>query len=497
MELIVGKILCDRYRIIRELTHNDLGTVYLAEDFKDSSRGQCELERLQPQYDNEVVGTQSWQRTLQTFINRGNALKNISQHPQIPQLLAFFECDREFYLVREHIEGKTLKQKLESGWIDEAEAIDWLQEILSILEFIHQAEIVHQNIQPSSLIEDRDGKKFLTDFAAVKNAILSGDRPFQSIANSDFAAPEEINLDFAGDIYALGKSIIYALTGNITEFIRAKSLITENTLKRADSATVVADIRPKLAGILNKMVGDRSTIRYQSAAEVLAELNFDQNVITLPPPFLYTTPPSTSEPKDKDKVSSKLNYRSAFKQKLVWSLLSLPFVVALVIVFIGINKNSYRSFESYINSNYQFSIKYPKNWSSLELDDPITGQVVVFSTPQEREPDLFREKVYVAVEYLPSESVSLEQYAQTVFQRVEGEKNSEIEVARNYRTEIDESPARMVIYSLQQEGLQIKQMEAFTIKNGRVYLVIYTAQKADFSRFYNTVEKMIDSWEIQ
>ncbi|MBE9043056.1 protein kinase [Pleurocapsales cyanobacterium LEGE 10410] len=498
MESIVGKILCDRYRILRELSQNALSIVYLAEDLREPSLGQCEIERLQPQYDNEVLGTQSWRKTLQTFVDRGNALKNISQHPQIPQLLAFFECDREFYLVQEHIEGQSLRQKLETGLINEAEAVSWLQEILGILEFAHQAEVIHRNIQPSSLIEHQDGRKFLTDFAMLDNAILFSDRSAKNIANADFAPPGETNLDVAGDIYALGKTIIYALTGNITEFIQAKSLVSENTLQQSDSQLAIAEITPKLAGILNKMVGDRSAIRYQSAAEILAELDFNQNVITLPPPFFNTsqlsaTPLATA----KDKAKHQGNYRSALIQKLIWLLLSLPFVIALVIIFIGINKNSYKDFENYINNNYQFSIKYPETWSRRELDDPITGEVVVFATPQERDLDLFREKVYIAVERLSSEPISLEQYAQTVFERIEQAKNSKIEAAQNYRIKIDETPGRMVIYSRQQEGLQIKQMEAFTIKNNQAYIIIYTAQKNDFPEFYNTVEKMIDSWEIQ
>ena len=74
------------------------------------------------------------------FLAQGNILKNISQHPQIPQLLAFFECDRLFYLVREHVSGISLERQLQDSRINETAAISWLREIAELLEFIHRVK---------------------------------------------------------------------------------------------------------------------------------------------------------------------------------------------------------------------------------------------------------------------------------------------------------------------------------------------------------------------
>ena len=68
---------------------------------------------------------------------------------------------------------------------------------------------------------------------------------------------------------------------------------------------------------------------------------------------------------------------------------------------------------------------------------------------------------------------------------------------KDFKTTIDNSPARTVIYSRQQGSLQLQQMESFMIKNNQVYIAIYIAEKEKFAEFYPTVEKMIDSWEIQ
>jgi eukaryotic-like serine/threonine-protein kinase len=508
MESIVGKILCDRYRILQELSQDDFSTVYVAEDLGHTGKLKCRLERLQPRYDSEVLGTKSWQKVLHAFVAEGNVLKNISQHPQIPQLLAFFECDRHFYLVQELIEGESLAQKLTDSLINESEAIEWLHEILRILEFIHKAEVIHLNIQPNSLIEDPSRKKFLTDFGSIKNAIVFNKQFTQTVTNQNFASLEQQKgkPDFNSDIYALGKTIIYALTGQITEFIHAKSPNSEAELTAlANKNIATANIRPELADILNKMVSDRSSRRYQSATEVLTELDFErQNVVILPPPFFNNSPVNnpavyTRSSRRKERVDFQrlANRYSKFWRVILWSLLTLPFIIASVIIFIGINKNAYKDFDSYVNNDYQFKLKYPQDWSHRELSDPITGGVVVFASPLETDTDLFLEKVYITVEYLASNSTTLQEYTNDVFERIKQEKGNKIEVYQDRRTKVNQLPARMVIYSRQEGGLQLRQMEVFTIKNNQVYIAIYTAERAKFSKFLDTAEKIIDSWEIQ
>ena len=502
MESIVGKILCDRYRVIRQLSKNSFSSVLIAEDLEHKSKLQCQIERLQPHYDSEVLGTRSWQKILQEFVTQGNIIKNISQHPQIPQLLAFFECDREFYLVREFIDADSLEEKLTYSSIDEAEAISWLQEILGILDFVHQADITHLNIQPSSLIQDRNGQKFLTDFSSVKNAIFTDKNLFKTIGNDDFYPLEqqEGNPNFTTDIYALGKTIIYALTGKVANSIQAESLqsFSESDLSR-DKNISVANIRPELADILNKMVRDRPEKRYQSATEVLEELDFNQPVVTLPPPVFtnFSPPPSNLNLKDKSKKFQLKKKKTQSRQKMLWLLLALPFIVALIIILIGINRNSYKDFVTYKNSNYQFEIKYPEDWVQRDLDDPITGEIVVFSSGLETAVDPFSEKVYIAVEYLSSEPITLEEYTQEVFKRIRQAKGSDIEIHQDRKARVSKYPARRVIYSREEDGLQLRQMETFTIKGDRVYIAIYTAERAKFSKFLDTANKIINSWEIQ
>ena len=505
MKSIVGKILYDRYRIVRQLSQNDWSIVYLAEDLAPNSQAHCKIEQLQPQYDHEILGAQSWQKVLQTFETKGEMLQNVSQHPQIPQLLAFFECDREFYLVREHIDGVSLKQRLDRGLIEEDEAIAWLQETLHVLEFIHQQGIAHLNIQPASLIQHQNGNKFLTDFAALKNAVLFDSEELTSSINPDFSAPEQLKSDFNADIYSLGKTMVYALTGKLASSIQTQSAPLDNPDSLNEPPT---EISSELAKVLNKMLVIHPLQMYQSASEVLTELDFERNMVTFPPPFSNhnnrAATKSTARKKTKNKATSSSD---SGKSGIVWFLLSLPFLTAAAIVFIGLNKNSDRlldfskgndvgNFVEYSNSDYQFALKYPDTWSKRQIDDPITGEIVVFASPPETAADAYSERVYIAIDSLSSEPTNLEEYSQSVLERIGNTINSNVELAEDFKTEIDNSPARIVIYSRTEEGLQLRQMEAFTIKNDRVYIAIYTAETAKFSEFYPTVKKIVDSWEI-
>ena len=499
MKSIVGKILYDRYRIVRQLSQNDWSRVYLAEDLANNGKVQYDIEQLQPQYEREILGSQSWQIALQTFISQGNLLQKASNHPQIPQLLAFFECDREFYLVRESVRGITLNQKLENTLLSESEAINWLKEMLGILEFTHKSGVAHLNIQPASLVLLNNGTKSLTNFAAMKSAVIADRQELIGVLNPDFSPSDRDRSDFSSDIYALGKTIIYALTGKIANSIQSKSLdrVKSQQLTNLNNSPS-ADIRPELARVLNKMVASSEDRPYQSVIEVLNELDFQDNVVTFPSPFAGDFNPHQSPSKaiaNKPRSSTRSSRKSL--QKIIWFLLSLPFIVATVIIFIGLNKNSQRDFAEYINNEYQFSLKYPQDWSEQQIDDPITGEVVVFNSPLETGADLFREKVYVAIEYLASEPTDLAEYSQTVLERINETEGNNTELYKDFRSTIDNAPARTVVYSRQEGRLQLRQMESFTIRNDRVYIAIYTAEEAQFSKFYPTVEKMIDSWEIQ
>lgn len=494
MKSIVGKLLRDRYYVVQELTDEGSSILYLAEDRQAIGDNRCKLERLQPKYDSEVVGFQSWQNLQQLFNSKAIAFSRLNNYPQIPQLFDYFELDREFYLVKEYIDGETLEQKIQERLLDESEAVIWLQDALAILEFIHQQSISHLNIKPSSFLQTRQtGKIILINFAWIKYEVLASTTWHQaSPQERNFIAIEqqEGNPNFSSDLYALGRTIIYALTGEFSDLIDPQSLAKIPIASPERGEFPETNISPQLIKILNNMVCERSQDRYQSATEVLAELDRQQNVITLPPPPMMLMPVAEE---NRGHIQVK---KPRIGRVLLWFLLIIPFIGTLAALWIGINKNIYREYTAYTNEDYNFAIKYPQSWTARELNDPITGGVVVFTSPLENESDLYREKVFITVEFLASNLTTLDEYTQLMISRIAVKKGEKIEIHEDKKITLDGYPARKVIYSRRQGGLLLKQMEAFTIRDNRVYIITYTAERAKFSKFRDTADKILKSWEI-
>lgn len=496
MKSIVGTVLHDRYYVVRELQQEEFSNLYLAEDRGLDRPVPCQIERLHPKYSSEVLGSRSWSNIYKLFLQAAKSRQNLGNHPQIPQLLAYFTEEREFYLVKEFIDGESLAEQIHDRFVDEAEAVHWLYETLTILDFIHQKSVIHLNIRPSSLLkEKRTGKIFLTNFGGIKNVVLPPDcQGSLMIGDRNYLAPEqkEGKPNFTSDIYALGKTIIYALTGD-DNLQNSEFLSLSNHLANTQNLNNVPNIISNhLTKILDKMTADSSIQRYQSVIEVLAALDHKQNVVNFPPPF-------NNAPTVIHNRSSQQPEKSSLQlaKILIWSLLILPFLGAAIAFVIGVNKNRYKGFVVYSNETYNFTLNYPETWQVRELDDPITGGVVVFSSPAESNFDPFSEKVYISVEYLAPDINSLDQYTQTIIERIKQENGDEVEVYKEKRTKLGRYPARMVIYSRQENGLLLRQLEAFTIKNNRVYVITYTAERVKFSKFLSTAQKMLKSWSIK
>ena len=110
-------------------------------------------------------------------------------------------------------------------------------------------------------------------------------------------------------------------------------------------------------------------------------------------------------------------------------------------------------------------------------------RIVVFSSPQESDADSFLEKVYIAIEYLSSEPTSLDEYAETVIERVNQAKDSEIEVYEDFKTTIDQLPARTVIYSRQEMDYSLDKWNLLPSETIVYIFAIYTAERAKFLNF--------------
>ena len=267
MSLTTGQIVGGHYEVTARLGGGGFGETYLARDLHlPDRRPNRVIKRLSPHIQEASV----LQLSRRLFETEAQVLYRLGTHPQIPQLFAHFEELSEFYLVQEYIDGKDLSHELLRGKIWEQFAVaDLLQNLLVVLSFVHQNNVIHRDIKPENIIRRRDGQLFLIDFGVVKQivtptALLAGqpdDGYTVGIGTPGYMPSEQAHGEpkFASDIYAIGMLGIQALTG-----ILPTHLAKDDNLEIIWRASA-PKVYPEFADILSQMVRFDFRQRYPSA----------------------------------------------------------------------------------------------------------------------------------------------------------------------------------------------------------------------------------------
>ncbi len=208
-------LLRERYRAIKPLSAGGFGKTFVAIDEDKPSRSYCVIKQFFPKAQDRF----SLEKGSVLFEREAKQLDELGQHPQIPELLAYFTDGDYKYLIQEYISGIELKREQEKfGVFDEKKLLAFLYEILLILKFIHARHIIHRDIKPENIIRrSRDHKLVLVDFGAVKD--LKGPPTVAPactiIGSSGYAAPEQWQgkATIASDLYSVGATSVYLLTG--------------------------------------------------------------------------------------------------------------------------------------------------------------------------------------------------------------------------------------------------------------------------------------------
>ncbi|BCL39205.1 serine/threonine-protein kinase [Nostoc sp. MS1] len=269
---MIGKVLQARYQIVQNLGSGVFGQTYIAVDVNYPHQPKCVVKQLKV---NSIHS--SYLDTLRLrFLTETETLKHLGQHPQIPNFITCFEENERFYLVQEYIAGHALTAELPiaqnwgSLWRED-EIISFLEDALTILEFIHSQGVIHCDIKPENLIRRAvNGKLVLIDFGSIQSVNFGIDQElsiYQVPATSlGYIPPEQFigQTQINSDIYALGMIAIQALTGLEPLQLKVEPYSNEMIWRTAD--TPVSDY---LAAILSQMVRYNYQERFQSTAEVL------------------------------------------------------------------------------------------------------------------------------------------------------------------------------------------------------------------------------------
>ena len=282
----LGTVLQNRYRLGQELGQGGFGRTYLAEDLGRFNE-KCVIKEFVP-----LQGEGQFSEKATQLFQREAAILYQIKHPQIPQFRASFEQDQRLFLVQDYVAGKTYRDLLnqhraEGTFFSEAEARQFLQQILPVLAHIHAKGIIHRDISPENIIQRQsDRLPVLIDFGVVKEVVTriqapETDTQATSVGKLGYAPSEQVQSGRAypnSDLYSLAVTAVVLLTGKDPQQLF-------DDINLAWNWQQYATVSPSFAQVLNQALSHRPGDRYQSVSEMSQALG------AAAAPTSETTPP--------------------------------------------------------------------------------------------------------------------------------------------------------------------------------------------------------------
>jgi serine/threonine-protein kinase len=292
-------VLNNRYRVIKAISSGGFGETSLGRDTQMPSGRYCVIKQLKSTTNNPRL----YQAVKERFQREAAILESLGEnHNQIPRLYAYVSDEKgQFYLVQEWIEGETLAEKVKnSGPLNENSAKQILVDLLPVIDYIHGRGMIHRDIKPDNIIlRATDNLPVLIDFGAVKESMETARepgkiRPSIAIGTPGFMPIEQVagRPVYASDLYSLGLTAIFLLTGKLPQDLPLNSETGELLWTQ-----FAGNLSPSFVAILNRTIQPHAGDRFSSAEEMLAALTSMKTETAKPPELpLFTSSATLSPP---------------------------------------------------------------------------------------------------------------------------------------------------------------------------------------------------------
>lgn len=325
-DIQIGTVIKNRYQVQGVLGRGGFGRTYLAANIERCGE-LCVLKVFVPSdIDQDAI-----RRARLLFEREARVLYKID-HPQIPKFLAWFEEAGRLFIVQEYINGKTylrlLKERQKQGQLfSESEVIQWLKDLLPVLAYLHNNDIVHRDISPDNIMLPKgQSQPVLIDFGLVKqkvsqiwsgnpNHVEEDSGRVSFVGKFGYSPPEQIRIGQCfpcSDLYALAVTAIVLLTGK-----EPIALMDQKSLEWRWQSYI--NLNVYLRSLLTKMLAEKPKDRYQSAQEILPylqqiSLEIEATAATQRSP---DAPISASLPKAVETPSSDVSKGSEFASEFI------------------------------------------------------------------------------------------------------------------------------------------------------------------------------------
>lgn len=210
--LELGSVIDGKYKILSEVGHGGMSTVYLAINEKANKPWAVKEVRK--------GGVQNFEVVRQSLIMEMDLLKKL-QHPNLPSIIDIIDQDDNFLIVMDYIDGVTLNDILkDSGAQTQENVVNWAIQLCDVLDYLHTRKppIIYRDIKPSNIMLKSDGSLVLIDFGTAREFKERNIADTVCLGTQGYAAPEQFGgqgqTDARTDIYALGATLYHLLTGH-------------------------------------------------------------------------------------------------------------------------------------------------------------------------------------------------------------------------------------------------------------------------------------------
>jgi len=270
---LIGNVLGNRYRILREIGSGGMAKVYLSEDIRENEL--VAVKVLYPQFSQDVAFVQRF--------NREARLASTLTDPHIVRVLDY-GADRDlYYLVMEYLEGQTLHDVLKKkGHFDWKFALEVIDQLATALEHAHDHGVIHRDIKPQNLMLSETGLLKVLDFGIARIPTLPSLTQSGFIGSPYYASPEQAmgeEVDIRSDIYSSGVALYELLSGNVPFDAKSPWSIISKHITAEPAPIVLEDdeVPDNVHDLLYHMLAKRPENRFQTPtslrraiAEVLA-----------------------------------------------------------------------------------------------------------------------------------------------------------------------------------------------------------------------------------
>jgi eukaryotic-like serine/threonine-protein kinase len=299
-----GDLVCHtfaQYRVVERLGGGGMGVVYVAEDLRLGRR--VALKFLGP-------GVFRDRHAVERFRREARAASSLN-HPHICTVHDIGEAEGQHFIVMELLEGKTLRRVIADRPLPVAQVLDLGIEIADALDAAHGRAIIHRDIKPANIFVTARGDAKILDFGIAKVAPprqTSGEiatftaeraltRPGAMVGTVGYMSPEQVRgepVDARTDIFSFG-IVLYEMATGRAPFTGTTSGVTfEAILNRQPTPPVRLnpDVPEDLERIINATLEKDRTLRYQTAADLEADLRRIRRNLAAETPRVGATAPT-------------------------------------------------------------------------------------------------------------------------------------------------------------------------------------------------------------